>query len=165
MRLVCLDESLLKERIGWRQLAYAPMGNTIPWHNTAGRGASHSVLPDLAANGYLPRTGFKKRYYNAHTFVEWLRNKLLPHPNSDPEPRSVLILNNVSLHHDPRAEHIVNEKGMLLKFLPPYSPDFNLIELTFNLLKTWMRKYFGNCHGMFHGDYMRRLCRRAFWMR
>ena len=32
------------------------------------------------------------------------------------------------------------EAGCLVRYLPPYSPDFNPIELTFNILKAWMRK-------------------------
>ena len=28
---------------------------------------------------------------------------------------------------------------MRLRYLPPYSPDFNLIELAFSKLKTWLR--------------------------
>jgi len=30
--------------------------------------------------------------------------------------------------------------GVRLEFLPPYSPDFNLIEEAFTELKAWMRK-------------------------
>jgi transposase len=32
------------------------------------------------------------------------------------------------------------ERGVLLKFLPPYSPDFNPIECTFKDLKAWIRR-------------------------
>jgi len=30
---------------------------------------------------------------------------------------------------------------VLLKYLPAYSPDFNPIEITFHLLKAWMKKH------------------------
>lgn len=30
-------------------------------------------------------------------------------------------------------------QGARLVYLPPYSPDFNLIELAFSKLKTWLR--------------------------
>jgi transposase len=33
-----------------------------------------------------------------------------------------------------------DEKGVLLKFLPLYSLDFNLIEATFKDLKAWIRR-------------------------
>lgn len=32
------------------------------------------------------------------------------------------------------------DAGVLLEFLPPYSPDFNPIEQSFAQLKAWMRK-------------------------
>ena len=32
------------------------------------------------------------------------------------------------------------DAGVLLDFLPPYSPDFNLIEEAFTELKAWMKK-------------------------
>jgi transposase len=32
------------------------------------------------------------------------------------------------------------ERGVLLKFLPPYSPDFNPIEATFKDLKAWIKR-------------------------
>ena len=32
------------------------------------------------------------------------------------------------------------EAGVLLEFLPPYSPDFNPIEEAFAEMKAWMRK-------------------------
>jgi len=35
---------------------------------------------------------------------------------------------------------VLEESGCLVRYLPPYSPDFNPIELTFNILKAWMRK-------------------------
>jgi transposase len=33
-----------------------------------------------------------------------------------------------------------NEAGVVLEFLPPYSPDFNPIEESFSALKAWVRK-------------------------
>lgn len=34
------------------------------------------------------------------------------------------------------------EAGVLLEFLPPYSPDFNPIEEAFAELKAWMKKHY-----------------------
>jgi len=33
------------------------------------------------------------------------------------------------------------QHGVLLKYLPAYSPDFNPIEITFHLLKAWMKRH------------------------
>jgi len=32
------------------------------------------------------------------------------------------------------------QHGVVLKYLPAYSPDFNPIEITFHLLKAWMKR-------------------------
>jgi transposase len=37
-------------------------------------------------------------------------------------------------------EDVCKNAGVLLVFLPPYSPDFNPIEEAFAELKAWMRK-------------------------
>ena len=39
-----------------------------------------------------------------------------------------------------RMKDICADAGVLLDFLPPYSPDFNPIEEAFAELKAWMRK-------------------------
>ena len=42
---------------------------------------------------------------------------------------------------------------MLLLFLPRYSPDFNPIELTFHLLKQWMKRFNDLCPSYGTDDY------------
>ena len=39
-----------------------------------------------------------------------------------------------------RLQKLCDDVGVLLDFLPPYSPDFNPIEEAFAELKAWMRK-------------------------
>jgi len=36
---------------------------------------------------------------------------------------------------------LCREHGVVLKYLPAYSPDFNPIETSFHLLKAWMKKW------------------------
>jgi hypothetical protein len=52
-----------------------------------------------------------------------------------PRPRSVLILNNASIHKDLRLHQLYNNAGVVLKFLLLYLLDYNLIEVTFKDLK------------------------------
>ena len=35
---------------------------------------------------------------------------------------------------------MIQDTGVKLEFLPPYSPDFNLIEESFTELKAWIKK-------------------------
>jgi len=52
----------------------------------------------------------------------------------------VIILDNTSIHKSIELRQICEERGILLKFLPPYSPDFNPIESTFKDLKAWIKR-------------------------
>jgi hypothetical protein len=36
--------------------------------------------------------------------------------------------------------------GIRIEFLPPYSPDFNLIELCFSGMKAWMKQHNEEAH-------------------
>ena len=43
-------------------------------------------------------------------------------------PRSILIMDNASIHHVHRVQQLVDTAGCLLWFLPAYSPNMNPIE-------------------------------------
>jgi transposase len=60
--------------------------------------------------------------------------------NPFPGPRSVLILDNASCHRSQELKDMCEEAGVILDFLPPYSPDFNPIEESFSALKAWVRR-------------------------
>ena len=36
----------------------------------------------------------------------------------------------------------IRQRGCIIKYLPPYSPDYSPIELTFSVLKSWIRRHF-----------------------
>src|SRR6266513_2295634 len=44
------------------------------------------------------------------------------------------------IEHGSFSQELCDDVGVLLDFLPPYSPDFNPIEEAFAELKAWMRK-------------------------
>ena len=54
-------------------------------------------------------------------------------------PGDVVVLDNLSVHKMDGLHEIVQKYGARLRYLPPYSPDFNLIELAFSKIKTWLR--------------------------
>jgi transposase len=60
--------------------------------------------------------------------------------NAFPGPRSVLIMNNAQIHRSESLQQMCNDRAVVLIYLPPYSPDFNPIEQSFNQIKMWMRK-------------------------
>ena len=65
-------------------------------------------------------------------------------------PGTTLLLDNVSFHKVRKARDVARAKGFDLLFLPPYSPEFNPIELVFGTLKQafYAGRYsvgFGDC--------------------
>jgi transposase len=56
-----------------------------------------------------------------------------------PEPRSVLVIDNASIHHSEKVKQLCNKAGVKLLYLPPYSPTLNPIEEFFAELKTYIK--------------------------
>ena len=69
-------------------------------------------------------------------FIKRLLHKMTPFPR----PWSVLVMDNVSAHHSAWVRELCHEAGVILEYLPPYSPDLSPIEESFSALKAWMRR-------------------------
>ena len=54
-------------------------------------------------------------------------------------PGDVVVLDNLPVHKQPEVRVAIEAVGAQLRFLPPYSPDFNPIELAFAKLKAFLR--------------------------
>ena len=50
-------------------------------------------------------------------------------------PRSIVFLDNASIHHVSHAVSLIQSVGALVHFLLPYSPDLNPIEELFSKVK------------------------------
>jgi len=55
-------------------------------------------------------------------------------------PGDVVIMDNLSSYKRPAVRDQIEAAGATLRFLPPYSPDFNPIETTFARIKAMHRK-------------------------
>jgi transposase len=73
---------------------------------------------------------------NAETFEDWLEQHLLPIL----EEGDIVVLDNLKAHKSPRVAEILAKKRCTVRYLPPYSPDFNPIEMAFSKLKAILRK-------------------------
>jgi transposase len=69
-------------------------------------------------------------------FVAFVEHFLVPNLR----PGDIVIWDNLSVHKDPRARAAIERVGAELRFLPPYSPDFNPIELCWSKLKALLRR-------------------------
>jgi transposase len=70
------------------------------------------------------------------TFFAYVRASLLV-PTL--RPGDVVVLDNLAVHKQPEVRAAIEQVGGQVRFLPPYSPDFNPIELAFAKLKTLLR--------------------------
>jgi transposase len=55
-------------------------------------------------------------------------------------PGDIVIMDNLPAHKPAAGRHAIEAAGAELRFLPPYSPDFNPIEMAFSKLKAFLKK-------------------------
>ena len=54
-------------------------------------------------------------------------------------PHSVVVLDNCAIHHVAEVKSMLEEIGVLVHYLPPYSPDLNPIEEAFSKVKSVLK--------------------------
>jgi transposase len=69
------------------------------------------------------------------TFLAYVEQILVP----TLRPGDVVVLDNLAPHKQLAVQTAIERAGAHLRFLPPYSPDFNPIELAFAKLKAFLR--------------------------
>ena len=72
---------------------------------------------------------------NGDLFLAWIDQVLAPGLRAG----DIVVLDNLSSHKLAAAKVAIEAKGAELRFLPPYSPDFNPIEMVFSKLKAQIR--------------------------
>ena len=73
---------------------------------------------------------------NRMVFETWLETCLLP----TLQPGQVVVMDNATFHKGGRIQQLIQDAGCELLYLPPYSPDLNLIEKCWSWLKSQIRK-------------------------
>jgi transposase len=73
---------------------------------------------------------------NGDWFEAYVAQVLVP----ELKPGDVVIMDNLSSHKRVAVRERIEAAGAALRFLPPYSPDFNPIEKAFSRLKAMLRK-------------------------
>lgn len=73
---------------------------------------------------------------NGDWFQAYVTQVLVP----ELRPGDVVIMDNLSSHKRPAIQQLIEAAGATLRFLPPYSPDFNPIEKAFAKLKAMLRR-------------------------
>lgn len=76
------------------------------------------------------------RPINGDWFEAYVTQVLVP----ELRPGDIVIMDNLSSHKRAALREHIQAAGATLRFLPPYSPDFNPIEKAFSRLKAMLRK-------------------------
>jgi transposase len=133
-RLVFIDETSthtglvrLRGRCprGERLIGYAPHGHWKTITFVAGLRHRAMVAPFVlegAMNGPL--------------FLAYVKQCLVPTLKRG----DIVVMDNLPVHKVAGVEEAIETAGATLLYLPPYSPDFNPIELAFSKLKAHLRK-------------------------
>ncbi len=133
-RYVFIDETgantKMIRRYGWgprseRVVCDVPFGH---WHTTTFVGALRStgMTAPMVVDGPM----------NGDVFLAYVQQQLI----ATLKPGDIVIMDNLSSHKRAGVREAIESVGANVRYLPPYSPDLNPIELAFSKLKTLLRK-------------------------
>ena len=73
---------------------------------------------------------------NGTAFLAYVEQVLVPTLS----PGDIVIMDNLPAHKPAAIRQAIEAAGAQLRYLPPYSPDFNPIENAFSKMKAFLRK-------------------------
>jgi transposase len=73
---------------------------------------------------------------NGAAFLAYVEQVLVPSLS----PGDIVVMDNLPAHKPLAVREAIQDAGAKLRFLPPYSPDFNPIEMAFSKLKSFLKK-------------------------
>jgi transposase len=113
-----------RARKGERAVDYAPHGH---WNTTTLVAAmtSKTVMAPMVLDGPMDTLAFE-------AYTEQVLVPALP-------KESIVVMDNLTPHKSPRVAELLKKAGARLWYLPPYSPDFNPIELMWSKVKNYLR--------------------------
>jgi len=133
---VFIDETGTDRRNRLRKYGYSVRGKAAVSHSLFVRGERISAIACMSVNGILDVKTVRGTS-NGDTFYDFVSTHLLPHlmPFNGVNPHSVLVMDNCAIHHIEEVTAMLEQVGVLVHFLPPYSPDLNPIEEAFAKVK------------------------------
>ena len=132
-RLVFLDESGANLAMG-RSHAWLPRGEVLVEPRPINWGDNLTMVGAIRVDKWLTLA----TSWGAMTrprFIRWVRRHLVPYLR----PGDVVVMDNLAAHKAPQVRELIEQAGATLRFLPPYSHDFNPIEAAWALIKKRIR--------------------------
>jgi transposase len=99
-----------------------------------GRAETTTFLGAIRSTGFVAALCVEGAI-NGTLFQAWVEQHLV----KVLRPGDVVVMENFSSHKGPRVRAAIEAVGALIRYLPPYSPDLNPIELTFAKFKKMLR--------------------------
>jgi transposase len=117
-----------------RRYARSPRGTRATDHTPCNHWQTHTVVAALRPTEVTATAVFDGPI-DGVTFLAYVEQVLVP----TLQRGDVVIMDNLVPHKQPEVRAVIEQAGAQLRFLPPYSPDFNPIELAFAKLKALLR--------------------------
>ena len=138
--LVFIDETGTDRRDCIRRRGYSLRGRTPIVQNLLARGEHVSAICSMSVDGMLA-CKLVRGGVDGDAFLDFVENELMPTlmPFDGYNPRSVVIMDNCSIHHIDEVTELIQQTGAIVHWLPPYSPDYNPIEELFSKSKAMMK--------------------------
>ena len=78
---------------------------------------------------------------NGEIFTNFIARSLVPilQPFVGKNPRSVVVMDNASIHHIEQVATLIQNTGAILRYLPPYNLDYNPLEESFAKVKAFLK--------------------------
>ena len=116
-------------------MAAAPRVSGCEWASRMGTAKTTTLVAGLRLSGMIAPMVLDGPI-NGDWFEAYVTQVLVPQLR----PGDVVIMDNLSSHKRTSVRERIEAAGATLRFLPPYSPDFNPIEKAFSRLKAMLRK-------------------------
>jgi transposase len=117
-----------------RRYGRSPRGLRLRDHAPCGHWETTTVVATLRLEGLTAPAVFDGPIDKV-SFRAYVEQVLVP----TLRPGDVVVLDNLAVHKQPEVRTAIEAVGARLRFLPPYSPDFNPIEQAFAKLKAFLR--------------------------
>ena len=140
---VFVDETGADHRDHIRRYGYALRG-TAPEYTRPffGHGQRINAMIGISSVGVIAME-ITTSSVNTDIFFDFVRGSLIPNIQqfNGTNPRSIVVMDNLSVHHADDVVGLFNQAGIPIYFLPPYNPDLNPAEECFSYLKGYLRKH------------------------